>query len=96
MPMRAPINWGLAQTPPLFTKSPFSSVWRPAEQEGGDENLDEDWRWAGATRADRFDCSQEVDQPCFSDRLSPIVPGRCEKWLAALDDFRNWLIREAA
>jgi len=33
--LRAAMNWGLAQTPPLFTKSPFQPVRRSAEQESG-------------------------------------------------------------
>ena len=31
------------------------------------------------------------------NEMPPIGPEwTCEKWLAALDAFRNWLIREAA
>jgi hypothetical protein len=31
--LRAAINWGMAQTPPLFTRSPFHRFGRAAEQE---------------------------------------------------------------
>jgi hypothetical protein len=31
-----------------------------------------------------------------SRRSAPVLTARGGGWLAALDDFRNWLIREAA
>ena len=35
--------------------------------------------------------------PCLRNELSPMCPERTTaSWLAALDDFRSWLIREAA
>ncbi len=57
----------------------------------------------GVRRVRRIDLEPEFRlkaETASADDLSQICPTEasefCEKWLAALDDFRNWLIQEAA
>jgi hypothetical protein len=55
-----------------------------------DEDGAKAWRVAGSTRDDRYE--QKLSRSRFSDELSPISSRELEMWLAALDDFRNWLV----
>lgn len=61
-----------------------------------DEELRKDWRRAGSIRADHFGSRRKPEPVSILCRIVPDLSGRLKKWLAALDDFCNWLIREAA
>jgi hypothetical protein len=53
-------------------------------------------RRKAASRAD----GRRLARSGWGSAIEPVSPSYCAncagKWLAALDDFRNWLIREAA
>jgi hypothetical protein len=39
---------------------------------------------------------KELARPAGVKRRKPLIPSHLQAWPAALDDFRNWLVREAA
>jgi hypothetical protein len=81
--LRAAMNWGMAQTPPLFNRSPFHRFGVRLNKKAGtarDRRLtrDEEKRLLDAalekTKADRFALQREADRPRFLTGLSPFCP----------------------
>ena len=64
----AAMNWGMAQTPPLFNRSPFHRL-RPLEQEGGDRSRPPAHQGRGETAA-RYRAAEDEQTGASERRLA--------------------------